>query len=189
MNPRNTPKTLAVAGVFIAITFSGQTAYATETATSPVVDAASNGFSIQFEQTISATPEQVYQALTQDIGQWWLAAHTWYGSSAQMTLTAKAGGCFCEIAPDGRETEHLRVVKVEPNQLIRLSGGLGPLQGEGLSGVMDWQILSTTEEQVTFRVSYRVGGYSPNDLSAWAAPVANVLQQQMKAMQTFVEAN
>ncbi|PTB88434.1 hypothetical protein C9927_04170, partial [Pseudidiomarina aestuarii] len=123
MNPRNTPKTLAVAGVFIAAALSVQTVFAAETTSSPVVDAAPNGFSLQFEQTISATPEQVYQALTQDIGQWWLAAHTWYGSSAQMTLAATAGGCFCEIAPDGRETEHLRVVKVEPNQLIRLSGG------------------------------------------------------------------
>ncbi|WP_169929825.1 SRPBCC family protein [Pseudidiomarina aestuarii] len=191
MNLRNTTKTLALAGVFIALTFSDQAVSANTTAAeaSPVLDAAPNGFSIQFEQTIQATPKQVYQALTQDIGQWWLAAHTWYGSSANMTLAAKAGGCFCEIAAEGRETEHMRVVKVEPNQLIRLSGGLGPLQGEGLSGVMDWQIQSTSEDLVTLRVSYRVGGYSPNDLSAWAAPVATVLQQQMRAMQTFVEAN
>lgn len=193
MPPNQTWKTLAIAGVFVTTTFllnsNLSASEAVNTKAPVVVDAEADGFSIRFERSVNASAEHVYQALTDDIGQWWLAAHTWYGKSANMSLSATAGGCFCEIAADGRETEHLRVIKVEPNRLIRFSGGLGPLQGEGLSGVMDWQLEAVSNTTSMLTLSYRVGGYSPNDLSQWATPVANVLQQQMDAMKTFVEAN
>lgn len=184
MTPNINLKTLALAGVFVV---SMNTAAQTQSTEDLVQDASADGFTIQFARVIEASPESVYRALTTDLGNWWLAAHTWYGDSSQMSLTAAAGGCFCERSADGRETEHLRVIKVEPNAHIRLQGGLGPLQGEGVSGVMDWRLQETDENTTTLTVFYRVGGYTPNDLEKWAAPVGQVLQQQMNAMVQFVE--
>ena len=151
-----------------------------------VLDSSQQGFTIEFKQTITAPVADVYVGLTNDIGQWWLDDHTWFGAGENMQLSAVAGGCFCEIFNDS-QVQHLQVAMVIPNKFIRLIGGLGPLQGEGVSGVMEWR-LEVVEEQVTeLTVFYRVGGYTPSDLSQWASAVEGVLQQQMTAMKTFVE--
>ncbi|RUO60310.1 SRPBCC family protein [Pseudidiomarina insulisalsae] len=151
-----------------------------------VLDSSATGFTLQFERTMKGDRAEVYRAMTAEIGNWWLAAHTWYGVSSNMYILAEPEGCLCER--DGnRFTEHLRVVKVEPGELIRFTGGLGPLQGEGVHGVMDWQLLAGEDDQTsTLRLSYRVGGYTPNDLSKWAPAVDNVLQQQMDALQSYL---
>ena len=50
------------------------------------------------------------------------------------------GGCFCEAFPDGGGVEHLRVVHVAPDRMLRLSGGLGPLQAFGVAGSLTWKL-------------------------------------------------
>lgn len=156
------------------------------TASAEVKDSNANGFTLSFVKSIDATPELVYRALTQDIGYWWLDAHTWYGSGKNMTLADHVGGCLCEISGD-KQTLHMIVAKLEPNSTVRLLGGLGPLQGEGLTGVMNWNLSSLTDNMTQLTVTYRVGGYSPHDLSQWAAAVDGVLQEQMSAMKNYVE--
>ncbi|OZB05172.1 MAG: hypothetical protein B7X54_06160 [Idiomarina sp. 34-48-12] len=76
---------------------------------------------------------------------------------------------------------------VIPNKFVRLLGGLGPLQGEGVTGVMEWRLDNIDDMSTELTVFYRVGGYTPNDLSQWAPAVENVLQQQMSAMKVFIE--
>ncbi|MDN7135152.1 SRPBCC family protein [Pseudidiomarina terrestris] len=158
----------------------------TPQAVADVIDSSASGFTLTFKRELAAEPMQAYKALTDGIGNWWLAAHTWYGDSSNMRLTATLNGCLCEVSDQG-ETEHLRVVKVEPGKLIRLTGGLGPLQAEGLHGVMDWRLATTDDGRTSvITVYYRVGGYSPNDLSKWAPAVDNVLQQQMDSLQSYL---
>jgi len=150
------------------------------------VDSSKEGFTIEFKQTINASVVDVYSGLTEHVGQWWLDDHTWFGNGQNMRLDARAGGCFCELFGDS-QTQHLQVAMIIPNKFLRLLVGLGPLQGEGVSGVMEWRLNNLEETSTELTVFYRVGGYTPNDLSQWAPAVENVLQQQMTAMKTFVE--
>jgi len=159
----------------------------TTPAVAEVIDSGAGGFTIQFSRTIDAPVEQVYRAVTDSVSAWWIDAHTWHGSGAAMQLDAKAGGCFCEIIGQ-QQTMHMQVARIVPNSLVRMLGGLGPLQGEGLHGVLDWRMQAATETTTEFTLFYRVGGYSPNDLSQWAEPVDAVMQQQITAMQNYVEA-
>ncbi|WP_051986490.1 hypothetical protein [Pseudidiomarina atlantica] len=171
--------------LFIAMAFGAATVAAPLHA--DVIDSSVTGFSLAFTRDLPVTTEIAFQRLTTDVQRWWLADHTWYGSSANMFIDAKPNGCLCET--DGqRFTEHLRVVKYEPGQAIRFTGGLGPLQGEGVSGVMDWSVAADAEDpqRSVLTVKYRVGGYTPNDLSQWASAVDNVLQQQMDSLQAYV---
>ena len=59
---------------------------------------------------------------------------------ANMRIEPKPGGCFCEAVPAGRrsggEIEHMRVIYVAPGSTLRMSGGLGPLQSEAVTGVL-----------------------------------------------------
>ncbi|RZQ56806.1 polyketide cyclase/dehydrase [Pseudidiomarina tainanensis] len=155
-------------------------------AVAEVVDSSKQGFTIEFKQAINASVVDVYSGLTENVGEWWLDDHTWFGNGQNMQLDARAGGCFCEIFGDS-QAQHLQVAMIIPNQLVRLLGGLGPLQGEGVSGVMEWRLNNLAETSTELTVFYRVGGYTPNDLSQWAPAVESVLQQQMAAMKTFVE--
>ncbi|RUO50841.1 hypothetical protein CWE21_01735 [Pseudidiomarina aquimaris] len=159
----------------------------TATSKAETLDSSATGFTFAFSLPVDGHLKHVFEGLTEDIGAWWLADHTWYGKSENMTLQLRPGGCLCEIDSELRFTEHLRVVKVEPYSLIRFTGGLGPLQGEGVTGVMDWSLKNSADEQTTtLTVRYRVSGYSPNDLSAWAVAVENVLLQQMTSFQTYM---
>ncbi|WP_411360350.1 SRPBCC family protein [Pseudidiomarina salilacus] len=170
---------------FIAMAFGAATVAAPLHA--DVIDSSTAGFSLAFTRGLPVTADIAFQRLTADVHRWWLADHTWYGSSTNMSIDTKPNGCLCET--NGEQfTEHLRVVKYEPGQAIRFTGGLGPLQGEGVNGVMDWSITpdSHDPQRSVLTVKYRVGGYTPNDLSQWANAVDNVLQQQMDSFQTYV---
>ncbi len=170
-----------------ALLFVGASLLPTSTAEAEILDSSTQGFTFEFSLPIDGHLKLVFDGLTQDISQWWLADHTWYGRSENMSIQLRPGGCLCEVADEGRFTEHLRVVKVEPYSLIRFTGGLGPLQAEGVDGVMDWSLANSSDEQTTtLTVRYRVGGYTGNDLSRWAPAVENVLQQQMKSFQSYM---
>src|SRR5690606_35832505 len=104
-----------------------------------VKDSSPDGFTISFTKSIAADTDQVYRALTTELPSWWIDAHTWYGSGKNMQLDTYVGGCLCEKTTD-RQTMHMQVAKLELNSHIRLLGGLGPLQGEGVTGVMDWHL-------------------------------------------------
>ncbi|RUO55719.1 SRPBCC domain-containing protein [Pseudidiomarina homiensis] len=171
-----------------ALAFVGTLFLPVSKAEAEILDSSTDGFTFEFSLPVDGHLKLVFDGLTQDIGQWWLADHTWYGRSENMSIRLIPGGCLCEIADEMRFTEHLRVVKVEPHSLVRFSGGLGPLQAEGVDGVMDWSLANNPDEHMTtLTVRYRVGGYTGNDLSRWAPAVENVLQQQMKSFQSYMK--
>jgi hypothetical protein len=58
---------------------------------------------------------------------WWSDEHTYSGKAANMKLTAKAGGCWCEVWPGG-EVEHGRVVYLSPGSALRIESALGRLR-------------------------------------------------------------
>ena len=156
-------------------------------AVAEVVDADPGGFTSAHEIVIAAPRERVYQALTAEVGHWWDPRHSYSGQAANFTIDPKPGGCFCETLPDGGGVEHMRVVFVEPNRILRLAGGLGPLQSMAVSGAMQFTL--TTGEKGTTKLSYRyaVGGYYPQGLDSVAAAVDLVQLGQLQRLKRYVE--
>jgi hypothetical protein len=122
----------------------------------------------------------VWAAMLQ-IGRWWDPAHTYSKDPSNLTLQNSVGGCLCEKVGEGA-VEHMRVIQVLPGKLMRLSGGLGPLQQFGVAGSLTWTLESTAKQSTRVTWIYVVGGYSDPPLSELAAPVDAVLSQQLQRL-------
>lgn len=155
-------------------------------AAAEVKAASEGGFSIAMTTVVAAPPDRLWAAMTQ-IGRWWNPDHSWSGDAANMTLDARAGGCFCEALPREKgSVEHLRVLFAQPGALLRLGGGLGPLQTMAINGVMDWKlkpVASGTELSLTYAVS----GAIPGGGQGLAPIVDQVLAEQFGRLKAFAE--
>ena len=150
-----------------------------------VLDASEHGFTIENVIELKTSPPEAYTALIRDVGQWWPAEHSWFGKAGNFSIDARAGGCFCEI--DGeRQVMHMQIAQAMPGQLLRMMGGLGPLQGMGLSGPLDWRF-APHEGGTRITLHYRVAGYAPGvDVPAFAAVVDRVQALQLGALGDFL---
>ena len=107
-------------------------------ASAEVIDSAEGSFATRDSAVVAADRAAVWAELIHPEN-WW--SHTWSDNSANLRLDAFAGGCFCEVIPatDGwpaGSVEHMRVILVQPGSTLRMSGSLGPLQAEGLTGTL-----------------------------------------------------
>ncbi|MDM7861711.1 SRPBCC domain-containing protein [Alteromonas sp. ASW11-36] len=142
-----------------------------------------HGFIVENQITTAQPVEQVWQALTNDVDQWWPKDHSWwYG---EFSIEPVAGGCFCETH-ENNSAEHMRIVFVEHNKTLRMSGGLGPLQGMGMVGALDWQF-AEADGITTVTLTYRVHGIDANGFEALAPIVGQVQGIQLNALKTFIE--
>ena len=155
------------------------------TSVAAVVDSTSAGFLVRSEAVVKATPDSVYRALTARVASWWDPEHTWSGDVRNLSLDATPGGCFCERLPGGG-VHHLTVVYAAPGKLLRLIGGLGPLQGAGVAGSLTFALFAVTEG-TKVQMSYSVGGYFPGGLASLAPVVDAVLGGQLARLERFVE--
>ncbi|KFL37754.1 hypothetical protein N788_00870 [Arenimonas donghaensis DSM 18148 = HO3-R19] len=157
-------------------------------ASAEVVDSGPSGFTLENSAVVDADPDQAWKALVGDVGRWWPADHTWWGDAGKLSIEARAGGCFCERDGD-RQARHLEVVFVDPGRTLRLAGGLGPLQGMGLHGALEFRLAPVEGGGTRITLWYRVGGYSPDDLSGFAAVVDRVQAQQLDGLVQFLAAH
>ena len=150
-------------------------------AVAEVKSATPSGFDIESKAVVSADPAETYAALAR-VGEWWNSEHTYSGDAANMTLEAKAGGCFCEAIPEGGGTiEHGRVIYARPGQALRVQGGLGPLQSEAVVGTLTWS-LKPVDGGTEVTQSYVVGGYVRGGADKFAPIVDQVLGQQLAGL-------
>ena len=156
-------------------------------ATADVTDAAPNGFSCVNRAVVKAPPAQVWQAIVADVAKWWSPAHSWSGDAANFSIEARAGGCFCEALPGGGSVEHLRVVFVQPPKLLRMTGGLGPLQAMGVAGSFSFELSPQPDGGTRITLTAAVGGYRAGGLDGFAAPVDRVLGEQLARLAQFVD--
>lgn len=150
-----------------------------------VDDAASNGFTVSETADIAAAPDRVYDALLAP-ARWWSSEHTYSHSSANLTLDARAGGCWCETLPGGGSVQHMVVVNVIPGKLLRLRGALGPLQGMAVEGAMTFS-LQPTANKTRLTLSYTVGGYAKQGFGELAKAVDSVLGEQTARLARYIE--
>jgi uncharacterized protein YndB with AHSA1/START domain len=155
-------------------------------AAAAVADVTASGFLVKHAVDIKAPPEKVYTALIQDVGRWWNPQHTYSGDAHNLSIEAKAGGCFCERLASGGGVEHLRVVFVQPGKTLRLVGALGPLQSSGLSGSLTWK-LTPTGGTTKLELVYSVGGYMQGGFAEMAPAVDAMLGEQVQRLQDFIE--
>ena len=145
------------------------------------------GFVSHNEVLVRASPEQAWNALLSPAN-WWNSDHTYSGNAANLTLTPRAGGCFCETVPGASgapagEIEHMRVIYVAPSSTLRLSGGLGPLQSEPVSGVLTIT-LEPQGEMTRISWDYVVGGYMRTPMGQLAPTVDQVVGEQLLRLAT-----
>ena len=166
--------------VVAAVLFAMQTVAVAE-----VADSSTNGFTVKITTQVQATPENVYSRIIR-VGDWWSSDHTYSGDAHNLSLEERPGGCFCEKLANGGGVRHMEVVLLIPGKLLRMSGGLGPLQGMATAGSMTFS-LAPADSSTTLEVTYAVVGYSAQGLSSIAVPVDHVLSEQITRLKNYIE--
>jgi uncharacterized protein YndB with AHSA1/START domain len=139
-----------------------------------------HGFVIKIERVVDVDQQTAYQQFL-NVGQWWNDEHTWFGKASDMSIDAKAGGCFCE-KQGNKEAVHMMVSYVEPNKEIRMTGGLGPLQMLGVHGGMSWKFEQTADNKTKITHHYQVVGYMQGGLKGLAPIVDKVQTTQVEGL-------
>lgn len=154
-----------------------------------------NGFVVHLEADAAQPPAAVWPVLIAP-ARWWSGEHTFSGDAANLYLDAQASGCFCELLPRPKDApedqrrgsvEHLRVVYVQPGAALRMTGALGPLQGEALAGTLTIK-LAPTKDGTHLTLDYVVGGYGRLKLDEVAPAVDKVLGEQLASLVAAVQA-
>jgi uncharacterized protein YndB with AHSA1/START domain len=143
------------------------------------------GFHVQHAVRIAAPPAKVWEMVLSP-GRWWNSEHSWSKNAANMTIQPVAGGCWCERWPGG-SAEHMRVVHITPVTMVRMRGGLGPLTGMGLDGVLTWTLVGTVDGGTDVTLDYIVSGYSPRGFDGLSKAVDGVLAEQVNRLQMFLQ--
>jgi hypothetical protein len=139
---------------------------------------------ISFQLHVTTNAAGAYAAVTHP-EKWWNGEHSYSGDASNMTLEAAAGGCWCEKLPAGGSVQHMRVIAAIPGALLRLSGGLGPLQAQPMTGVMSWSFKDDPAGGSVIDLKYRLAGSS--DLPGnWPQAVNGVLGGQMQRLQNLL---
>lgn len=152
-----------------------------------VVSASPSHFIVKTVLKVASEPKDVYQALIHDVGKWWESSHTFSGDSRNLSINPGVGGCFCEKFPSGGGVQHLEVVHNRPGELLRMRGGLGPLQDMAVEGSLTIRISADGETGSTLEWTYRVSGYYESGLDSLAEVVDSVLSTQAERLKTYVE--
>ena len=149
-----------------------------------VISVGPSGFEVRETVHVTAAADKAYAALLQP-ERWWSSDHTFSRNAANLSLEARAGGCWCEKLPDGGSAEHLRVVFVAPGKMLRLRGALGPFQASGVDGAMTWTLTSAAGG-TDISVSYTLGGYAKDGFEGIAKVVDRVLGEQAEHLRKLI---
>jgi len=143
------------------------------------------GFELESRVVVRASPAEAYAMLGR-IGDWWNPAHSYSGKGANLSLEPKAGGCFCERLDGGGSVEHMRVVFAQPGAMLRLQGGLGPLQTEGATGTLSWS-LKPVADGTEIVQTYVYGGFVRGGADKLAPLVDKVLAEQLGRLRAALD--
>jgi len=149
-----------------------------------VLDSAQHGSKIKIERQVNVNKAQAYQQFIK-VGQWWHPDHTWFGNAQNLSIDANVGGCFCEINAD-QQAMHMTVSYVEPNNEIKMLGGLGPLQMMGVNGGMSWKFEAIDENRTKIIFQYQVVGYLNGGLEKLAPIVDSVQNVQLTRLSNLL---
>lgn len=147
---------------------------------------AKDGFQIEITKVVSMKPEQAYDSFVTDLPRWWDIDHTYTQKRDNLSLDLDKH-CLLERLPKGGFVRHMEVVFHQPGKVLRLSGGLGPLQGMGVAGAMTIAFEPLEDGKTRVKLNYVVTGASFQNLDSIAKPVDQVLGQQLTCFYNFCE--
>lgn len=150
-----------------------------------VLDSGPTGFTARTIVSIAKPTTVVYDAFVGRVGEWWDASHTWSGQSTNLSIDARPGGCFCERLVGGG-VQHMAVLYADRGKMLRMSGGLGPLQGMAVTATLS-VTLTEANGATTLEAVYAVGGYTKDGLAGFAAPVDQVLAGQFRRLKALLD--
>lgn len=151
-----------------------------------VTNSTPNGFTAAHQTVVQGSAEDVWKALIAP-ARYWNPDHSWTGNADNFYLVPQAGGCFCELirtTTDGNiktsegSVQHMRVIYAHNNKMLRLSGALGPLQSEAVTGTLTMQLQPQGNDTVV-RFTYKVGGYMEFPVDQIAPAVDGVIGEQL----------
>jgi len=155
-------------------------------AVADVKDSGAGGFTIVRSFVAKGSPEEVYRKIAA-VGEWWSSVHTYSGDAHNLTLDARAGGCWCEKLPkNGGSVMHMQVATAWPGMLLVLIGGLGPLQQMGVAGALTFK-LSPAEGGTTVEFTYAATGYYPKGMDSLAPLVDGVLMDAVTRLHNYLD--
>ena len=159
-----------------------------------VTNTADNGFTVQHQTVISGDTASVWKAMIAP-SRYWNGDHSWTGNAENFYLVPQAGGCFCElirttsddnIKSSEGSVQHMRVIFAHNEKMMRLSGALGPLQGEAVTGTLT-MLLQPQEDRTAVRFTYKVGGYMEFPVDQIAPAVDGVIGEQLTRLAALFE--
>lgn len=154
---------------------------ASSSAQAEVTGSGADWFELSSQTRVSVAPDKVWRTLLA-LPRWWDGAHTYSGSSRNLRLDARAGGCFCETVPaDASQIEHGRIVYMKPGRALRLNSALGPLQAMAATGTLTWT-LTPDGTGTVIRQTYIVSGHFPGGAAGLAKPVDEVMSGQFQRL-------
>lgn len=171
----------------ILVAIAAFAAFGFGTARAEIRDSAPNGFTIENSQVVPVDAMTAWNALVNDVGSWWPKDHTWWGDASKLSIQPRAGGCFCELNGE-QQAWHMTVTFVDPGRTLRMTGGLGPLQGMGISGALEWRF-AKVEEGTKITLWYRAGGYTPDSLQNFVPVVDKVQGMQLGGLADYLRAH
>lgn len=166
----------------LALAFAGP-------AQAELTNTAANGFTSKHQTVINGSAEDVWKALIAP-SRYWNKDHSWTGNADNFYLVPQAGGCFCElirttsddnIKSSQGSVQHMRVIFAQNNKVLRMSGALGPLQGEALMGTLTAE-LKPEGDKTAVRFTYKVGGYMEFKVDEIAPAVDGVIGEQLSRL-------
>ena len=148
-----------------------------------VTDKSAAGFELTETATIAAPPAKVWAALMTP-GAWWSSAHAFSGDAKNYSMDL-AGHCFCEKLPHGY-ARHMEIVYSDGATMLRLFGGLGPMQMTGAAGHMNI-VLKRSGAATALTLTYDIGGYMKGGMDGFAPVADRVMGEQVGRLKTYVE--
>lgn len=155
-------------------------------ASADITSSTAGGFVSDHTMTIKAPRSKVFHSLTAEVGRWWDPQHSYSGDAANFSIDARPDGCFCERLKDGFIV-HMSVVYSQRDTVLRMQGGLGPLQEMAVNGTLTFALGDADGGGTRLHYTYAVGGFSPDGLDKLAVPVDQVMLGQLHRLQRYVE--
>ena len=154
------------------------------------------GFVVKLTAETTAPQDATWRMLIAP-AKWWSSDHTLSHEAANLYLDAQASGCFCEKLPKSADApagerlgsvEHMHVIFADPRRgILRMSGALGPLQGEALNGTLTFTLVKT-ESGTRIDLEYVVGGYMRLKSEEIASAVDAMLGQHLASLAAALNA-
>ncbi len=149
-----------------------------------IVDQAANGFTLENSEWVATIRRPAGSPSSTTWASGGLLTIAGGADASKLSISEKVGGCFCELN-GARQAWHMTVTFVDPGRLMRMTGGLGPLQGMGMDGALEWRFVA---ENGGTRITlwYRAGGYTPDDLASFVPVVDKVQALQLGGLAEYL---